>query len=965
MKRGLLVMTALIAAGAAGAQGSVTSLKTGEIAVDGVLDEAAWQEGEWSSGFTMLDNPAARPAAETRFKIAHDADAVYVGVELDEPSVATMKANIIERDGRLHTDDCVEIMLDPTGERIEYYHFIINSLGAVYDAQLRQGGNVQTERWDCAIQAAAEVGEGKWTVEVRLPVVELGLTEASTGDWAINVTRERYADGAELSSFVPITGGFHQPSLYAKLQLEGADFGPYLWQVKEPYETRVMPGDGAGLVYTAKTHVTNAGPAFQFIAVRGVLGETPGEWVKDGLDSKQGREYEISVPAGPGRQTLRIEVADRDDTSRLLSVTKTQVDVEYSPITITMIAPWYRDSIYATEEIDELVFVVDVALPAEEFQGREVRAALSAVDEATSDAGEVLARTATAAQPTQTISLAIPELADGEYVLDVWVETGEPGVPRARKTIRKLPKVADEWRIAEGGVLMHNGEPVLPFGWFSIPTEAMEDPEHAYVLMQEYNAQYRTIEQNRERLDSVVAAGTAVTMYPYQSNAMMTPAAVWGQPLTDEEAAGLRDNIAGLMDHPGVFAWYMADEPELRPALPERCRALYETIRDVDPYHPCIMLNDTIAGIYKYVDGGDILMPDPYPCYIKGGLAAQPIEKVGKFIQACADAGRGRKAIFATPQGFNYGDYGKKNQRGPNFAELRNELYQCVVYGAKGFLWYTYSHTQNYPDIDLGMKWLSFEVADLKDWILAEPHSTRTVTVEADQADHIHASVREANGRTVIIAVNTSTEPQDVTLSIAPAIAREELHVVSEGRTIALNEGAITDHFGTYETHIYTTDAELASRDTKADRLALIDEANAARRKPGNIAFEDNGTTVEVSSKSRYGSTPDRLVDGVTEGMRWTDGTPSELPDWVTVTWPDAQTVGRVVIYTSTIADFEVQVPDGDEWRTVGEAAGNEGASAETVLNEPVETTAVRIVVTGLQGEEKNAVIWEVEAYEE
>ena len=61
---------------------------------------------------------------------------------------------------------------------------------------------------------------------------------------------------------------------------------------------------------------------------------------------------------------------------------------------------------------------------------------------------------------------------------------------------------------------------------------------------------------------------------------MVSPASVWGQPLTDEEAAGLRERVRALKDHPGVFAWYMADEPELRPALVERCRKLYETVRD-------------------------------------------------------------------------------------------------------------------------------------------------------------------------------------------------------------------------------------------------------------------------------------------------------------------------------------------------------------------------------------------------
>ena len=232
------------------------------------------------------------------------------------------------------------------------------------------------------------------------------------------------------------------------------------------------------------------------------------------------------------------------------------------------------------------------------------------------------------------------------------------------------------------------------------------------------------------------------------------------------------------------------DEPELRPALPERCRAIYELVAEEDPFHPCIMLNDTIAGISKYVDGGDILMPDPYPCFIKGGLAAQPIEKTGQFIRAAVDAGKGRKAVWATPQAFNYGDYGRQNQRGPNFVELRNQLYQSVIYGAKGFLWYTHSHTQNYPDIGLGMPWLSFEVADLKEAILAEPAEDVTITIESDVPEHLHVSARRVNGELFVFAVSTATEPLNARFAIAPAPGMRSLYVVSEERNLSLVDGA-------------------------------------------------------------------------------------------------------------------------------------------------------------------------------
>ena len=937
------------------------------VTIDGELSEDTWTAGDWYTGFTVLDMPDRAAEVQTRFKVRFDASSVYFGVQADEPDPAGLKADSTQRDQNVWGDDCIEIMLDPTGERIEYYHLMVNSLGTVYDAQMRQGGNVSSVEWDCGIEAAAKVGRDTWSAEFRVPVVELGLTSASTGEWALNVTRARRVGGVELSTFAPLTGGFHQPSLYAPLKLTGADFGKYLWEIRSPYEARVLPDKTGELVYRAKTHITNAGPGFRFIMVRGALGDSAGEWVKDGLDAGQGREYDISVPVAlKGRQPLRLEIADRKNPRIALAVKAIQTDIAYSPINIDIKRPWYRDNIYATEDLKAIVFDVTLALPEGDV-ARALTMSATLSDAGLADA-EALATVSAPAQPKATVELPIPELREGGYTLRVTLTDKETKkvLHSATKTINKLPKVAHEWRLDERNVLLHNGEPVLPFGWFSIPAAHMAREGHAYELMQTYSSYWFPVEKVRGNLDDVVQAGTHVTIYPYQSPAMTTPASVWGQPLTDEEAEGLTDRVAALKDHPGIFAWYMADEPELRPALPERLRKILQTVAREDPFHPCIMLNDTIAGVFKYVDGGDILMPDPYPCFIKGGLAAQPIEKTGKFMQACQEAGKGRKAVWITPQGFNYGDYGKKNQRGPNLVELRNQLYQAVVYGAKGFLWYTYSHVSNYPELDLGMRWLSFEVADLKDAILQDPADDVEVSVTAPKAEHVHVSPRRVGKDLYVFVVNTATEPQDVELSISPAVGLRSLYVASEQRSTPLRDGTvIQDTFGVYETHIYTTNAQVGGRESISVPVEQIATANAARKKPGNLAFEDSGAEVTVSSRSTYGCTPNRVLDGILEGMGWRDGTAGKGPDWLTVTWPQTQTVRRAVVYTPSIADLEIQVPEGEGWKTVASVTGNTEQRVEAPLEAPVQTTAIRVLATALMGQEKSAQIWEVEAYGE
>ncbi|MBN1672583.1 MAG: hypothetical protein JXR37_16195, partial [Kiritimatiellae bacterium] len=581
--------------------------------LDAELTDAAWARDGWVTGFSVLNAPERQAEAQTRFQTVSDGTHLYVAAELAEPRVGDIRMKETKRDGHVHNDDCLEIFLDPQGERSEYFHLAVNAAGVLNDADVRQGGFIRTREWDCGWQAATRIGDASWTVEARIPLAELGLTRKSLGAWSFNVTRERRAGVKELSSFAPIQGGFHQPSLFASLRLEGVDLNRFLWQVKPPHETSVVR-EGQTVFFVGKTFVENQTGSFRFFNLVPTLvmgaDRSPGAAIPDGLDAGQSREYAFKVPVtAQGNQILEVRVEDRSAPGRIHAVKKAPIDAVYQPIAVTLSRPWYRDNIYATEPLDSLAMTVELGLPPESLESMSLRAALRREGDAT-----VLteARQERAAARTELVMPA-PALAVGRYELVVQaVDSAGKAVHEAVKRIRRLPPVAHEWRLGEGGVLLHNGEPYLPFGWFAEHPHLMAKPDCPYTAMHIYCAEYMSDEKALAFLDTVAKAGTYVLLGPYPST-RMTESSVWSQPLSDKDAQALRARVRAMKDHPGLLGWYVADEPEggSRNALPERTRRIRSVIAEEDPYHPCIMLNDTVAGIHKYVDGGDVLMPDP------------------------------------------------------------------------------------------------------------------------------------------------------------------------------------------------------------------------------------------------------------------------------------------------------------------------------------------------------------------
>ncbi|MEN6347583.1 MAG: carbohydrate-binding family 9-like protein, partial [Armatimonadia bacterium] len=115
-----LILLAVVTVCPAAPLRTVTAQKVSTpVVIDGDLSEATWQAGAWNGSFVVLDQPSRKAAPQTRFKVAFDDRYLYFAAEADEPSVGTLKTAVTARDGKVYNDDCLEFMVDPTGQRVE------------------------------------------------------------------------------------------------------------------------------------------------------------------------------------------------------------------------------------------------------------------------------------------------------------------------------------------------------------------------------------------------------------------------------------------------------------------------------------------------------------------------------------------------------------------------------------------------------------------------------------------------------------------------------------------------------------------------------------------------------------------------------------------------------------------------------------------------------------------------------
>lgn len=932
--------------------------------------EVCWSGLQWHE----LTSPDGMP--KSRFKVGHDQYHLYFLVEADEPMADRMKGRYPETN--IWRDECVEFFLALPGDSSRYFQVIVNPSARMFEAELRdnntgQGIYVANHDWKYRGNVRVERGAGRWTVELSIPFAALGMGVKGTGALCVNVSRQRYIGGRhEIAAYrLPKDGRLGNPAIFQRVGLDSFDAtifsmipGDMKFRVRMEKGVPVLRLEGglsrtvpAGMIIRMQLRLDGCGTELSSPVVK--------EWLAGGGTAKFALEC-ILPEMGEYRYVLRV-FRNNPDRQPLCYVAGSG-DFRFSPVTITVLEPSYRNNIYAGMRIGEIIARVKVEdgyeMPEVELSGPE-----GFKRSARADAKGIL-RFPTAGMP------------DGEYVLSA------PGAETVK--INKLPRLDGEVWLDADGITYVNGEKFLPFGWYSCPLE--RHPERNIIV--DY-VQFSDVAAARAWLDRAQAAGIKAVIYPYQEyrrdwkNVVFDPAGRRNGRLDDEQRKMLRTFVDGVKDHPGLLGWYLADEPEGHGNNPLWYKDVYTFIRGLDPYHPCFMTNYGLRGIKLFYEACDILMPDCYPNYVSGGPSLEPMSMASEQIRLAA----GLKPSWLIPQAFCWErkDRPDVTCRPPEFIELRNQIYQAFCNNGKGIvLWSYLAWSRPYLPLRMGPEFLRAELEDIKDLVLAK--NVPGGVAVSGSLPSFQSALKRSGGDICLIAVNTAGTPGRMTFKLDASIG--VLHVKGLGRTVRLESGSFSDDFSPFETKVYLSSADAASRNNLVEFINRLDAAEKGRFKPGNLLAMGVKTLkeyqmltrpdpktvplVKVSSQVRpwhvknWGDANslyflfDGLADPDDEWMAWVPERDDAVP-WVEIALPRPETAGRVKLCCLgnkngvNLESGELWLNRDGNWEKTGSFSANTGTCVELKFA-PRKISGLKVVATGVRRKGK-ALLSEIELY--
>lgn len=189
--------------------------------IDGEISETEWGNVSRYTGFSKLPGGAVghhQPVV----RIGYDDQAVYIALKSPghkRPPVAEKD----RRDGNLWEDDGVEFYVSPDQrKKEEYYQFIVNYRGTVFDQHFRAGASpAECRSWNSSgIRAASKTAGDTWSMEIAIPFADLGETMPAAGNcWNFNLCET--LQGIGFFSMSPVANSFAEPGKFGILRFAG------------------------------------------------------------------------------------------------------------------------------------------------------------------------------------------------------------------------------------------------------------------------------------------------------------------------------------------------------------------------------------------------------------------------------------------------------------------------------------------------------------------------------------------------------------------------------------------------------------------------------------------------------------------------------------------------------------------------------------------------------------------------
>ncbi len=144
------------------------------IKVDGVLDDAAWNEALRIDVNNEFDPGRNVPAPVTTIAyLAYDEDNLYAGFRANAPDPEEIRAHLTDRDAAFK-DDFVGLIIDTFNDERRGYELFVNPLGVQMDLSLNELTQPEEDTaWDAIWDAAGRIDAEGYVVEMAVPFSSL------------------------------------------------------------------------------------------------------------------------------------------------------------------------------------------------------------------------------------------------------------------------------------------------------------------------------------------------------------------------------------------------------------------------------------------------------------------------------------------------------------------------------------------------------------------------------------------------------------------------------------------------------------------------------------------------------------------------------------------------------------------------------------------------------------------------
>jgi hypothetical protein len=159
--------------------------------INGILDDEAWNLGEWVDDFTQNEPYNGRPASQrTEFKILYDDNNLYVAFKAYDTSPDSIVNRLTRRDQE--DGDRVGIIVDSFHDLRTGFLFGVSSTGVKFDQMYIDDGQIEDKSWDPNWWVKTSINKEGWVAEMKIPLSQVRFEKNSGDVWGLQMARVLY-----------------------------------------------------------------------------------------------------------------------------------------------------------------------------------------------------------------------------------------------------------------------------------------------------------------------------------------------------------------------------------------------------------------------------------------------------------------------------------------------------------------------------------------------------------------------------------------------------------------------------------------------------------------------------------------------------------------------------------------------------------------------------------------------------